>query len=132
MVGVKSRMGPDQGHKADSWTGFYILKIILIVVPKDKYWGLLQKKCQDVSTATPSMVGHLVLVRTSDPLDISKWQNSCPSPAALVDVLPAHGLEGVGAAHEEARRVVRILLDHRQVVLALAHLLALQILSNKQ
>ena len=57
--------------------------------------------------------------------------NTNALPAALVDVLPAHGLEGVGAADEEAVRVVAVLLDHAQVVLALAHLLALkEIITN--
>ena len=46
-------------------------------------------------------------------------------PSALVDVLPAHGLEGVGAADEEPVGVVAVLLDHAQVVLALPYLLAL-------
>ena len=53
-------------------------------------------------------------------------------PAALVDVLPAHGLEGVGAADEEAVGVVAVLLDHAQVVLALADFLALQIYARSQ
>ena len=47
-------------------------------------------------------------------------------PSALVDVLSAHGLEGVGAADEEPVGVVAVLLDHAQVVLALADFLALQ------
>ena len=47
-------------------------------------------------------------------------------PAALVDVLPAHGLEGVGAADEEPVGIITVLLDHAQVVLALANLLALK------
>ena len=51
-------------------------------------------------------------------------------PAALVDVLPAHGLEGVGAADEEAVGVVAVLLDHAQVVLALADFLALKGATN--
>ena len=58
--------------------------------------------------------------------------NVCPpyEPAALVDVLPAHGLEGVGAADEEAVGVVAVLLDHAQVVLALADFLALKGATN--
>ena len=47
-------------------------------------------------------------------------------PSALVDVLSAHGLEGVGAAYEKPVGVVAVLLDDAQVILALPNLLALQ------
>ena len=47
-------------------------------------------------------------------------------PSALVDVLSAHGLEGVGAAYEIPVGVVAVLLDDAQVILALPNLLALQ------